>query len=199
MADLPQGLLTELDAVNIMLGTIGEAPINSLSPDVLPADIQAARNILNEQSRNVQEKGWRFNTENEVEFIRDQNNGVSLGQNVLKFKQSAIQQDAQVDLVQRGLKVYDRKNHTYVLKINPKLDVTYFLSWDELPQAARQYITVKAARIFQTRSVGSDTLKQFTDQDEFEAKVAFEEAEGETAEFNIFNNYDVGSILLRQK
>ena len=56
---------TQLEAVNTMLSTIGEAPVNSLTGS-LPVDASMAVNILNEVNREVQSAGWKFNTP--VEF-----------------------------------------------------------------------------------------------------------------------------------
>ena len=44
---------TELEAINIMLAAIGEAPVNSLL-GTLPVDVKIAQNLLTEQSKSVQ-------------------------------------------------------------------------------------------------------------------------------------------------
>ena len=53
---------TELEAINIMLAAIGEAPINKLT-DTLPVDARLAQSTLTEVSKEVQSEGWSFNTE----------------------------------------------------------------------------------------------------------------------------------------
>ena len=52
---------TELEAVNIMLAAIGEAPINSLI-GTLPVDARIAQSTLTEVNKSVQSEGWSFNT-----------------------------------------------------------------------------------------------------------------------------------------
>ena len=52
---------TELQAVNIMLSVIGEAPINTLAGSTT-TDVSIAINLLNETSMSVQSMGWNFNT-----------------------------------------------------------------------------------------------------------------------------------------
>ena len=54
---------TELEAVNSMLATIGEAPVNSIT-GTLPLDASLAKNTLNEINREVQSAGWHFNIAN---------------------------------------------------------------------------------------------------------------------------------------
>ena len=52
---------TELEAVNIMLSTIGEAPVNNLDSGLV--DAETAETILKNVSRDVQSHGWNFNSE----------------------------------------------------------------------------------------------------------------------------------------
>lgn len=52
--------LTELDAVNSIIGTIGEAPINSLE-ELTDVDAINALRILRNISRQEQSRGWTFN------------------------------------------------------------------------------------------------------------------------------------------
>lgn len=54
---------TELDAVNVILTNMGEAPIDTLDEDDLPLDAEKAWSILAEVSEAVQIKGWFWNTE----------------------------------------------------------------------------------------------------------------------------------------
>ena len=51
---------SELEAINTMLGVIGESPINDLSA-VNQTDVILAKDILTEVSREVQSQGWYFN------------------------------------------------------------------------------------------------------------------------------------------
>ena len=52
---------TELQAVNTMLSTIGEAPVNSIT-GTTTVDVSVAKNILDETSMSIQSQGWNFNT-----------------------------------------------------------------------------------------------------------------------------------------
>ena len=49
--------MTELDAVNEMLGVIGEPPVNTLEV-IENVDVANALRILHKTSRYVQSKGW---------------------------------------------------------------------------------------------------------------------------------------------
>ena len=63
-------LTTKLEAVNTMLGVIGESPVNTISGSSLPASVVVALNILDETNREVQSVGWDFNTEFDYPLVR---------------------------------------------------------------------------------------------------------------------------------
>jgi hypothetical protein len=74
----------------------------------------------------------------------------------------------------------------------------FLLGWDDLPQTARQYIMVKAARAHQARVLGSESLHKFTADEEMELLIAFKNAEGDSGLWNIMNgNMSVANILDR--
>lgn len=185
-------MTSELDAVNIMLGTIGESPINSLDAATGVVDAVTARAILSEVSVQVQEEGWHFNTE--YEFILTP----SLDSKEIYVPANAIEVDASaydrndIDVAIRGNRLYDRKNKTFKFLQDIKADLTILLEFNELPQAARHYITVRAARVFQQRVIGSDTLGSFTEKDEARALRSMRRYESKTADYNILTgNYSV--------
>lgn len=185
-------MTSELDAVNIMLGTIGESPINSLDAATGVVDAVTARAILSEVSVQVQEEGWHFNTE--YEFILTP----SLDSKEIYVPANAIEVDASaydrndIDVAIRGNRLYDRKNKTFQFLQDIKADLTILLEFNELPQAARHYITVRAARVFQQRVIGSDTLGSFTEKDEARALRSMRRYESKTADYNILTgNYSV--------
>ncbi len=71
---------TELEAINIMLAAIAEAPINSLT-GTLPVDAVTAQSTLAEINKEVQSEGWSFNTEIDVTLTRDGSDHISLPAN----------------------------------------------------------------------------------------------------------------------
>lgn len=188
---------TELEAVNLMLSVIGESPLSSLSSTTV-VDAVLARQVLSEVSRTVQSKGWHYNTEKAYPLLPDvYSKTISVPSNCLRV--DTVYPTEDVDAVHRGTRLYDRKNHTYQFDKSLKVDMVILLPFDELPEAARYYIAVRAARVFQARTVGSDALWQFSAQDEKDALVAFKKAEGNTADHNILTgNNSVARILQRR-
>lgn len=186
----------ELAAVNVMLGNIGMAPINTLTGTVT-ADIALARNILTEVSLAVQSKGWEFNREHDYPLNINEDGFINLADNILRVDVPRTY-FYNVDVTQRGSRLYDKTNRTYVFTQNLKGDVIISLPFDEMPPAARQYIGIRAARVFQKRVLGSETLDGFTEEDELQALVTMKDAESENADHNIFDHPDVGQIVWRR-
>ena len=56
---------TELSAVNSILGSIGQSPVTNLN--FQNPEIEFIYNILTEVSKDVQNEGWQFNLEENVE------------------------------------------------------------------------------------------------------------------------------------
>ena len=184
---------TELEAINTMLSTIGESPVNAVE-DTGNVDVVIARQILQTVSREVQARGWHFNTEKNYTITPDSEGYLVLPNTVLKV--DTVYPDCSKDVVVRGSRLYDRENHTYVFTDVVKVDMTILLTFDELPEVARNYVTIRASRIFQERVVGSDTLHAFNSQDEARAMVSLMEYEADTADLNILSgNYSVYRII----
>ena len=196
---------TELEAINIMLAAIGEAPINSLT-DTLPVDARTAQNTLTEVNKEVQSEGWSFNTEIDVTLTRDGSNQINLPTNVLRVDAN-IHQHPTIDPIQRGLKLYDRQNNKYEFDDDLICTVVYFRDFNEITEQARRYINIKAARIFVDRLIGDQGLRTYTQEDETRARAILTESDyanadhnllrGDTSLTNIFDTYNPSSALIR--
>jgi len=189
-------LTSKLEAVNTMIGVIGESPINSISGSSLPVSVVTALNVLDEVSKEVQSEGWHYNTEHEYPLVRDTSNKFNLPSNTLKID-VPIDKYTDIDLVQRGSTLYDRKNHTDVFSEDLDVSITFELTFEELPQQFRNYITIRAARKFANRFLGSPEIESFTLRDEINAKATAIDSDSENADRNIFDNYDVLRVIDR--
>lgn len=159
---------TELEAVNTMLSGIGEAPVNSLSE--VTADVSLARHILNEVSREIQLEGFQWNTEDDYPLTPDIHGLIKLHPSIVRVH---FREPSDRELTIRGNQVYDRINHTFIFSQGTAIfcTVTLLLPFEQLPEAARRYTTLKALRIFQERVVGSQVLSQYQQADEARARV----------------------------
>ena len=145
--------MTELEAVNTMLTTIGEQPVSSLDNLAGLQDASIARQILTNISRTVQSKGWVFNLDLQVTYSPNTNGEIILGSNVLRIDTTSKVRKSTKDIVERGGKLYDRENNTSVFTDDVVVDRVIVLSFNDLPEAARRYKATRAARVFHDRVV----------------------------------------------
>lgn len=192
---------TKLEAVNTMLRTIGESPVNSLSGGNV-VDAVMAEQTLAEVSREVQAEGWAFNTEKEYPLTRQAFSPfeIIVPPNAMHCDPS----DKASTFVVRGNRLYDLKNHTYGRPSTgtPEnlilCDIVWLFEFEELPEAARRYITIRAARIFQDNTVGSETIHVFTERDEQKAYMRFRKHNSRVRDKNILTGSGaVARILAR--
>ena len=197
---------TELESVNIMLAAIGESPVNTLT-GTLPADVVMAQSTLTEVNKEVQSEGWSFNTEIDVTQQRDNSTQqINLSTYILIIDPN-IHQHPTIDAIQRGLKLYDRLNNKYEFDEDLICTVVYFRTFVEIPEPARRYITIKAARIFVDRLVSDDGLRTYTLQDETRARAILMETDLANADHNllrgdpsltsVFDTYSPSNALIR--
>ena len=187
---------SKLEAVNTMLSVIGEAPVNSLDASSKTVDVTMAEDILDEVSREVQTMGWNFNREYDVELGANQDNQIVLPTNTAQVDVEPVNSGTK-QYVQRGQKIYNKTDRTFTITDSKKCTITYLLDWEDLPQPARYYISIRAARRFQERVVGSEKHAKFNHMDEFQALVSLREAETDGGDFTIFDNHDVFRVINR--
>jgi hypothetical protein len=172
---------SELEAVNKMLTSISLSPISSLTVTG-NATAALAISTLHDTSREVQAEGWHFNSEKEYELTPDVNNNILIPTNTLSLDPSY----AWKDYVFREGKLYDKENYTFTITEKVKVDIIWFLPWDDMPEPARNFIMIKAARIFQSKVMGSSEHFQFTEAEENRARVILESEETRNADYNMF-------------
>ena len=193
---------TELQAVNLMLSVIGEAPVNGITGTVT-TDVSVAKNILDETSMSVQSMGWNFNSHYKYTLTRDTDNKVPLPSNCVQADASAQYRDR--NLVIRNGFLYDMDNHTDVFGTSttlPTVDLVLVQQFEQLPEYARQYIAAKSARRFASRYIGDKGLTELAGNDEQEALSAFRQADSRSADANILegdtNTYSIINRTIRR-
>ena len=191
--------MTELEAVNTMLATIGEAPVTSLAGNVSQVTDQAmAQRTLKEVSRDVQSEAWSWNTDVSVDIKPTAQGTYVVPSNTLTVNFSPnTYPDTQY--VMRGLRVYDRNSQRYdfgSLIDNAPITAAKLVSqleWDDIPHAAQQYITIRGARIFSDRYVASSIVFTYTASDEDQARTMLIRSEENTLNNNLLWGNDRGA------
>tara|TARA_R100000808_G_C2102173_1_gene118890 strand:+ start:160 stop:792 length:633 start_codon:yes stop_codon:yes gene_type:complete len=186
---------TKLEAVNVMLTSIGEAPVNSLISGL--EDAELAETILESVNKETQSKGWIFNTDLKLSLSPNTDNQIVLPDNYLRVDTRGTLRSSKKDIVERGRKLYDRIGNSFTFTDAVTVDVVILLDFTDIPEVARRYITIRSARIFQDRVLSSTNIHGFQLQDEQQAYIELQDYHAETADFNIFDNYDTFAPLDR--
>jgi len=167
MQSATPGRTTLLEAVNTLLMNVGEMPVSSLEDQQIQ-DARMAQLTLLEFHKEGQTRGWSWNRESDYAFDRDVQTGeVDVSAQVLSWAVDPYRYNGRYQL--RGTRVYDRKEQTFKIPDTDapiKADVIWLLSWDDSPEAYNRYTTIRAARVFASRMLGSDSLVQYTAIDE---------------------------------
>jgi hypothetical protein len=188
-------LTSKLDAINSMLIGVGEAPVNTLNSGLQEAEIAAI--TLTTISREVQSSGWMFNTDLKITLVRNSDNNIVVPLNTLRVDTLGVKRRYDTDVVLRSGKLYDRTKNTFVFTADIEVDIVLLFDFEELPEIARRYISLRAGRKFQENTIGSSEMTQLQYKDEQSALFALRDADAQAADFNIFDNYDTFRALDR--
>lgn len=186
--------ITELEAINMMLAAIGEAAVSSLET-ATTVEVTQAKNLLSNINREVQQKGWHFNTEWDVTLSRDSDNRIPLGSSVLSvYVENELTTIRGID-GQMFLYDLDDNTFTWTKNLDDAVTIT-LLDFKNTPQALRQYVTAKAARVFQEEVVGQASAEQVNRLEESEAYADLLDDEAERAGYNVgFGTLDMHNTL----
>jgi hypothetical protein len=180
-----QAHMTELEAVNQMLRSIGEQPVQTLTSGQL--DASQAQAILNETSRRIQAQGWHANTRRSVALTPNSSDEYVVAANILSIdtvnpdsarRTGSPNPSSYYNVAVRRSSddtkylLYDVDNDTETWANGPDtlvVDIIEFLQFEYLPPMLQAYIYKAAAHEFQKMSVQSQVLYQFTGEDVQEA------------------------------
>ena len=117
MSDVTTPSTSLLDAINIGLGCLGERPVTT--PNNASTNVSLSKQIIEEVSRDVQSKGWWFNTTG------------------------------------TDITLYSNTGSGATEDFN-----------SSIPEEARRYISIRAARVLQSRFISSEELQKFSYNEE---------------------------------
>jgi hypothetical protein len=208
------GHMTKLEAVNEMLFTIGERPVNSLASGL--SEASQAEDILDRESRRIQMKGWHGNTLFNFQITPNAGNQFALPDNVLKvdtvnpqYRRSAstpapskyvnVSMRRSADDTKWLLWDNDNGLETMTDVTQLTVEMVLFLEFADLTPALQIYIWTSAARRFQQGTVGSAALDAFTVEDVVDAMADAVNEDLENSDANIISdNQHVASIARRR-
>ena len=191
------GSKTELQAINQILASVGQAPVTTL--ERTNPDVAISYETLIEVSKEVQSEGWTFNREYSYPFTPNEKGEILYPNNVLQLDASNDPRylySTKYDTVRREGKLYDRRHHTYKFDETIYCDVKWFFAWDDLPIPIQDYIVCKAAAIVSTRIVGDPQQYQFLQQKEAYMRAMALEYETQQGDYSFFGGTRHGENYL---
>ena len=167
---------TELSAVNSILGAIGQSPVTTLNYE--NPEIGFIYNILTEVNKDVQNEGWVFNVEYNVEKPPEATTKyISIPSNVLRYDLHEDNVDRSKNLVRRNGRLWDTINQTYEFDNSVFLDITWLWPFEDLPSAFKRYIIARASVRAAAQLVSNSELVQLLQQQEAQTRATCMEYE----------------------
>lgn len=161
---------------------INELPI---SDDVELAEIleaQLAASVLIETKKEVLAEGWDFNSDKDYEFPQDSEGYIAIPANVLDISSN----DA--NIIMRNWRLYNKEDKTAIFDEPQSMNVIWDLDFNTLTQPIRNFITIRAARKFQARTVMDTNVYGYSQQDEEDAHLIARRSEGFTGRYNMLTS-----------
>ena len=198
----PQRLVTdtELSAVNSILGSIGQSPVNTLGNiTVFESDTQTREEIINtyenpeismvhnllmESVKDVLNEGWSFNTEDLKLTPEDTNKRILVPADALRIDMKNNQYDRTTNVVVRDGILYDKVHNTYAFDSEIEVTIVRAFEFKDIPSVFQRYITYKASTRAATQLVANPQLVQLLAQQEIMARAGCMEYECDQGDAN---------------
>jgi len=176
-----------LGAVNILLNTINEPSIETEQDYNVILEARQARDTIFEVKRAVLAEGWDFNSDNDYIFPIGIGGFIPVPQNVLDITGN------NGDVIMRNWRLYSKQDQTHVFEEEVPCDVIWDMMFDSITHPLRHYITIRAARIFQARTIGDANANAYTETDEEDARLAARRSETRTGKYNMLSSGAYGT------
>jgi hypothetical protein len=212
---------TELQAVNSMLAAVGTAPITDLTAGQSLLDVQMATDRLRAAAREVQSAPWQFNRRNNQHlasvgsYIWTNTDATTTTLNVFTpptnlagFDGARNYLKTPVNLIigpstryaPTGTMIFidadtNRDGLPATVSQLIYLDAWFFYDFEQMPETARRYATVLAARRFIAATIGAQELEGFSLKDEAQALRLLKRDQGDDTRPNMLNHPDVNRVL----
>lgn len=185
---------TELGAINAILFTIGESPVNSLDTTT-SVDVINARALLADESRRVQDMGWTFNTTESVYVQADAfSHLIDWRQSWLRVLDAATQSPYS----KRGNYLYDRVKGTDQFPQGVTLTTVDELAFDDIPYCFQSLVACKAARRFNGGAFGDPNTSVEIERQEKDAWMQCQTFELDYGRYTIFQDQFVIGQMSRR-
>ncbi len=182
--------MTELDVLNQMLGTLGEAPLQDADDEhpLLPS----AKRRLDDTSELEQATGWWFNRE-QVTLQPDPDTGfIYVPTDALSVNEFTIG-----SLVQRGRRLYNTVETTYAIGVPVACNIVRKVEFDDLPPNMQKLVAAASVRKFNLDYDGDEHKIAEAKLQEMQARVALGSEEIRNIKANLLTRPSTAATLQR--
>jgi hypothetical protein len=179
---------SKLDMVNTCLLVIGEVPyLDGTDVNTLPAgtDGDTARRLIETTMVEIQSRGWYFNTDYNFPLVPDTNRFITMPPNTLRVDFGNSEDKHRYTI--KNDKIYDYDKRTFIIDKTLTADVTWLVDYAELAPEAYEYISLRAARKFQQKVIGSTETDGFTSRDEHDSFTNLQRRQLQSQDYDIRN------------
>jgi hypothetical protein len=184
--------MTKLEAVNVALRGLGQEEATSLD-DNWP-DVQQASKLIDDLTRQLQIRGWHWNTDENKLMTPDNNGEIILPNNTISIDTSSY--DRWLNVKQRGTKLYNAETNSYVFDRPVRLDLVLLFNFTDMPLVAKDYVATMAAVQLQQNMLGADNVDKYLKERLVQCSVLLRQDENRRADRNtLTDNWHTYSIL----
>lgn len=180
--------ITKLQAVNIMLGYIGNAPVNSLNSTGRLGE--QALSILEITKSEILQNVWWFNT-NKVTLTPDLIGNIYIPDNTI----DVLPVDTSADFQIIGNKLFNLNTNDFIFDNEIEVEIIFDLEWDELLFMVQNYITLSAAKVFYSQRFPKNQIPNILNEKIYNIEIDVERTNFNTAKYTLANNPDITNII----
>lgn len=175
---------TELDAVNTILASVGQAPVTTI--DISNPEVALVYNTLLQVSREVQAEGWSFNREYDYPLPVSNSGHVGI---TFQMLQVALSPDRYrgISATVRNARLYNKSSHTDVWdEEQVYCDIVWLYDWESLPQPIKDYIVARASSQAASRVLSDANQMRMLQENEFYTRSQALEHEAVQGQYTFF-------------
>lgn len=176
----------KLGMVNQCLLSIGQRPLSEgtlINELPIGSDGRIASDIISNVMREVQTRGWYFNTDKDFEFAPDITGFIIVPPTLLRMDPGKTPGRSKYML--KGNRIYNMQDQSYVFTSAIKADAIWLTDYEILPFSAFQYIALRSARLFQQQVLGSVEVTKISMMSEEEAITSLEREDLQYKDLNL--------------
>jgi len=165
------------------LQTINELPIEDDTDLANSTTGQIAEMTIIEVKKKVLSEGWDFNTDKNYPFPPDLSGEIAIPYNVLDIVASGGK-----NYVMRDWRLYNKDDFSFEFEEAVDCDVVWDMDFNALTHPIREYITIRAARVFQARTIGDQLGYSYSQKDEEDSYINARTSESRTGRYNMLTS-----------